>query len=146
MRKIEWKALTSARESPAEVDKVKKYDTVVSSGQSALRALLTMNGGAIIVFITFIGHLLNNKGTIPQQSMRIFVTALLYFIAGIFFALLAYSAIFVTNCFSSVNWHKSSNGAFAVTLLCGFGSLAGFLAGSWRAVEAFQSLTPRLSP
>ena len=146
MRKIEWKALTSTRESPAEVDKVKKYDTVVSSGHSALRALLTMNGGAIIVFLTFIGHLLDKQGAIPQQSMRIFVTALLWFIAGIFFALLSYGSIFVTNCFSSINWHKTSNGAFVVTLLCGLGSLAGFLAGSWRAVEAFQFLTPRLSP
>jgi hypothetical protein len=41
----------------AEVDRSKKYDTVVSSGQSALRSLLTMNGGAIIVFLTFLGHL-----------------------------------------------------------------------------------------
>src|SRR6185436_15255597 len=39
----------------SEVDRLKKYDTVVTSGQSALRALLTLNGGATIALLTFMG-------------------------------------------------------------------------------------------
>ncbi len=33
-------------EAPDQIDRAKKYETVVSSGQSALRALLTINGGS----------------------------------------------------------------------------------------------------
>lgn len=128
----------------SRIDSVKKYDTVVSSGQSALRALLAMNGGAIIVFLTFVGHLFDQE-KMPAQSIPFFVAALLCFIGGIVLALLSYGSIFITNCFSSVNWRRSSNVAFVVTMLCGFGSLAGFVGGSLKAVHAFQSVAGALS-
>jgi hypothetical protein len=59
-----------------QIDQVKKYDTVVSSGQSALRALLTLNGGATIAFLTFIGHFWD-KGALSSDSSHLFVAALL---------------------------------------------------------------------
>jgi len=126
-------------EEAAGVGRVEKYETVVSSGQSALRALLTMNGGAVIVFLTFLGTLWD-RGKIPQQTMPLFVAALAWWIGGIFSTLLSYGSIFVTNCFSSINWHRSSNAAFVVTLICGFASLVCFLIGSWRAIDGFQSV------
>ena len=129
----------------SEVGQVKKYETVVGSGQSALRALLTMNGGAIIVFLTFLGHVWDH-GKITPESMTIFIAALAWWIGGIFSALMSYGAIFVTNCLSSVNWKRSSDGAFAVTVACGLISLVCFLIGSWRAVDAFQSVTMSLKP
>lgn len=131
------------REVPT-VDVVKKYDTVVSSGQSALRALLTMNGGAIVVFLTFLGHAWD-KGAVQHQSLSLFVTALSFFIAGVFFALLSYGSIFVTNCLSSEDWPKSANGAFGVTIACGLASIVCFFGGSWRAIDAFRSVTALLS-
>lgn len=123
-----------------EVDPVKKYDTVVSSGQSALRALLTMNGGATIAFLTFIGHLWQ-KGALPRESSDLFVAALQLFIYGTFLAVLAYGTIFLTNCFSSVAWRITSNVMFVVTVLCGFASVGCFLVASFRAVEAFKSVS-----
>lgn len=126
-------------ESAANVGRVKKYETVVSSGQSALRALLTMNGGAVIVFLTFLGHLWGNERVAPQ-SMSVFSAALTWWIAGIFATLLSYGSIFVTNCFSSIDWNKSSHGAFVVTLLCGFASVVFFLIGSGYAIRGFQSV------
>src|SRR4051812_25355947 len=67
--------------TPGQIDPVKKYDTVVSSGQSALRALLTLAGGATIAFLTFIGHLWE-KGTLSSESSHLFVDALQMFIYG----------------------------------------------------------------
>ena len=122
------------------VDTSKKYDTVVMSGQSALRALLAMDSGAIIVFATFLGHLWS-KDALPALNMRPVVVALVWFISGIFLALVSYCAIFVTNCFSMVNWPRSSNAAMAVTFLSGAGSLFCFPIGCWRAIHAIGDAT-----
>ena len=121
-----------------QIDQVKKYDTVVSSGQSALRALLTLNGGATIAFLTFIGHLWEG-GTLPSESSHQFVAALQMFIYGTLLVILAYGTIFLTNCLSSVEWHKSANTMFGGTVLLGFISVGCFLAASWRAVEGLQA-------
>jgi hypothetical protein len=127
-----------------QVDRLKKYDTVVSSGQSALRALLTMNGGATIAFLTFLGHLWD-KGTLQPVKVPLFVGALEFFIYGTFAAVLAFGLIFLTNCFSSLThkkWSKAvSNAMFGFTVLCGIASIAFFLFASWRAVAAFQSVS-----
>ena len=126
--------------TPGQIDPVKKYDTVVSSGQSALRALLTLAGGATIAFLTFIGHLWE-KGTLSSESSHLFVDALQMFIYGTLLVVLAYGTIFLTNCLSSVEWHKSANAMFGVTVLLGFTSVGCFLAASWRAVEGLQAAT-----
>lgn len=122
---------------------LKKYETVVSSGQAALTALLTMNGGATIAFLTFIGHLWE-KGTLSRGSIYLLVGALQLFIYGTFFAVLAYGTIFLTNCLSSREWRRSARAMFAFTVLCGFTSIACFLGASWRAVEGFESVTNML--
>lgn len=121
-----------------QIDQVKKYDTVVSSGQSALRALLTLNGGATIAFLTFIGHF-RDRGTLSSESSHLFVAALQMFIYGTLLVILAYGTIFLTNCLSSVEWHKSASAMFGVTVLLGFISVGCFLAASWRAVEGLQA-------
>jgi len=126
-----------------QVDLQKKYDTVVSSGQSALRALLTMNGGATIAFLTFIGHLWD-KGTLTTASVRPFIGALTLFIYGTFAAVLAYGLIFLTNCFSYVGHKKWANtvsdAIFVATVVAGIASIVCFLMASRRAVDAFQSV------
>src|SRR3954466_8808414 len=58
-----------------EIDPVKKYDTVANRGQSALRALLTLDGGATIAFLNCIGHRWD-KGTLSSESSHLFVAAL----------------------------------------------------------------------
>ena len=146
MNESEATVSASTRQGTTEVSRVKKYDTVVSSGQSALRALLTMNGGAIIVFLTLLGHVWDKGKVIPPQSMQVLVAALVWWIVGTFSALLSYSAIFVTNCFSTYNWHRSSNAAFVMTALCGLSSLVCFLVGSLRAVDSFEVMTTLLKP
>jgi hypothetical protein len=139
-------ALTPTAAQEKEVGRAKKYDTVVTSGQSALRALLTMNGGAVIVFLTLLGHVWDKGKVLPPQSMNVLVAALVWWIGGIFSALLSYGAIFITNCFSSIDWRRSSNGAFGVTLASGIASLACFVVGSARAIAAFQLMTTLLKP
>jgi hypothetical protein len=125
----------------SQITQLTKYATVVSSGQSALQALLTLNGGATIAFLTFIGHLWDKGKVPPPESTRILISALRLFIYGAFFAVLAYGTIFLTNCLSSVHWDQASNVMFGITVTCGFLSLGCFLFASRRAVSGFNAIS-----
>jgi len=124
------------------VSRLEKYKTIVNNGQSTLKALLTMNGGATIAFLTFIGHLLE-KGTPQPANMHALLGALQYFITGTFFAVLAYGLIFLTNCFSYVGWNRTTNAMFGITIVASFASIGCFLYGSLRAVAAFGLVIPQ---
>jgi hypothetical protein len=134
---------------PNIVDPLKKYDTVVSSGQSALRALFTLNGGATIAFLTFLGHLWDRPpsggGVLPLNGGSALVFALQLFIYGSFFSVLAYGTIFLTNCLSTIEWKHArwktiGKVMFAITVILGAASIVCFLAGSWQAVAGFESV------
>jgi len=132
-------AATSTPKRPAEVDPETKYRTVVESGQHALRALLTINGGAIIAFLTFIGHLWEKGHLPPPASVSLLVTALEILVVGTFLTVLAYGAIFLTNVLSRIERTKASDRMFVVTLVFGFLSAVSFLVASLYAVKFFLS-------
>jgi len=132
-------------ELPPEVAAEKKYDTVVSSGQSALNALLTLNGGAILAFLTFIGHLVDNR-IVPREGVNGLVIALAMFIVGTFLAVLAYGMIFLTNVYSRINLLERSDRLFKTTVTLGFASITFFLFGSAQAVRTFWLIARLLSP
>lgn len=127
---------------PKEVDAEKKYETVVTSGQHALRALLTINGGAIIAFLTFIGHLWDKTNLPPAASVLIIVDALKFLVFGTFLTVLAYGTIFLTNVLSRLERTKWSDRMFGLTLLLGFGSAGCFIWASLRAIAFFLSVSP----
>ena len=138
-------------EESGEVAHEKKYDTIVSSGQSALRALLTINGGSVVVFLTFMGHLLD-KGSVSPDTMREFVVAFGFFLGAIAMTLMSYGAIFLTNCFSSQipkdkkKWETASDRTFYVTVAFGFLALLSFIAGGVTAIMAFASAAGSIIP
>lgn len=127
--------------TPKEVASEKKYETVVSSGQAALRALLTINGGAIIAFLTFVGHLWEKDRLPPAESVRLLVVALDILVLGTFLTVLAYGTIFLTNVLSRIERTKASDGMFVVTLVVGFLSAGCFLVASLFAVNFFLSVS-----
>jgi uncharacterized protein (DUF433 family) len=135
----------------SEVNVVKKYETVVTTGMLALRALMTLNGGATIAFLTFIGHLGEGSGaSLARANTGELLSALHYFVFGTFYAVLGFGTIFLTNTSSyaeskhgflrNTKW-KPSNWLFFVTILCGVASIVYFLVASRSAVAGFQSVT-----
>lgn len=125
------------------INLTKKYDTVVSSGQSALNALLTVNSGATLTFLTIIGHLLEKK-LLTAGDLHALVGALEMFIWSIVLAVFAYGAIFFTNCFSRVEWDRSANVMFAITIMSGLGSVVCFYIASRRAIGGLAALSRTL--
>jgi hypothetical protein len=83
---------------------IDRYKTMVDSGQSTLKALLIMNGGATVTLLTFITHLTSKTET-SLTSPLIFIYAICLFIVSTFLTVLSYGAIFATNCYS----YKESN-------------------------------------
>lgn len=142
---VERRLIMATPELPPEVSPDKKYDTVVSSGQSALRALLTLNGGAILAFLAFIGHLLE-KRVVPREGVHGFVIALALYVGGTFLTVLAYGIIFLTNVYSRINLLDRSDRFFKATVTLGFTAIAFFLAGSVQAIRTFWSIAHLLSP
>jgi|SRR3954452_15410053 len=137
----EVKGAASTQKRPAEVDPETKYQTVVESGQHALRALLTINGGAIIAFLTFVGHLWDKGGLPPKASVSLLAIALEILVIGTFLTVLAYGAIFLTNVLSRYERTKASDRMFGVTLIFGFLSAVNFLVASLYAVKFFLSVS-----
>jgi hypothetical protein len=139
-----------AEQSASSVDVVKKYDTVVSSGQAALRALMTLNGGATLALLTFIGHLAQNK-LLQGESTAAFGGALKLFVYATLFAVLGYGTIFFTNTVSleltrrriklgkpePIGERESSDWLFLATVACGIASIVLFVMGSNAAVAGF---------
>jgi type IV secretory pathway VirB2 component (pilin) len=122
------------------VNRIKKYDTVVLSGQAALRALLTMNGGATIALLTFMGHLLDKdpvSSSLPSAGA--FTGAMQFFVYGTFAAVMGYGTIFLTNCFSYVGHRRTGNWMFGATIVFALASLVYFLAATSRAIRGFAS-------
>ncbi len=143
----------------SEVNVVKKYDTVVSSGQAALRALMTLNGGATISLLTFIGHLAE-KGLLKPDSADAFGGGLKAFVYGTFFAVLGYGTIFLTNTVSleltrrrikygtpePIGGRDPSDWLFLLTVACGIASLGSFLIASQDAVTGFTLVSGSSPP
>jgi len=109
----------------------------VSSGQSTLKALLAMNGGASIAFLAFIGSAIE-KESIPPDAGRLLISAMQFFITGTFLTVFAFGTIFLTNCLSSIERKTASNVMFGFTIFCGTLSLASFV---WASVTAIQGFT-----
>ena len=125
----------------ASISKLDKYKTIVDNGQSTLRALLTMNGGATLAFLTFLGHLFE-KATPQKTDLPLLLDALQYFVWGTFAAVLGYGLIFLANVFSYGGWHKTTNGMFVVSVLAGLASLGSFVYASSRAIAGFAKVIP----
>jgi hypothetical protein len=119
------------------------YQMVAESGQSALKALLIMNAGATVTFLSFITHIASNKIIISNPGS--FVWAISLFITSTFLAVLSYGTIFTTNCYSlrDGQGHDSLNRLvwFRVTCILGYMSAGVFVLGCIKALFALKENT-----
>jgi len=120
-------------------DKIPDADTrkmVVDSGQAALKALLLINGGATISFLTFIGTAIEQK-LVTFGTSLLLVSALQCYIAGVVFTAAAYGFIYLTNVFSAYSRTKIANVLAGLTIVFGLGALVSFCVGSVQAIDGF---------
>ena len=135
-----------------EVTSSSIYETAVSNGQSALKALLILNGGAAIAFLSFMGTTFQRTQMNPEV-LDYFVSALWGFILGAFAAVLSAGAIFLTNCFSfgqhvspSKIFSKLSNLFFVLTCVIGLAAFGSFVYGGVEATIGFKAAVGKVAP
>ena len=110
-----------------------RYKTMVDSGQATLKALLFMNGGGTVTFLTFITHVTTLDKNGETLKPMYFVVAISLFITSTFLTVLSYGAIYATNCYSYIDGEKHDGKKrkawFLLTRVFGFSSLIVFVIG-----------------
>lgn len=108
--------------------RIKMFDSVISSGQNAIRILLTINGGAAIAVLAFLGHLASiNSSMLPAFSLP-----LKWFTCGVASVGAAAAGTYLTQlAFSSERklWRRVGVVLQFVTILCGLASIILFVFG-----------------
>lgn len=118
---------------------------VVESGQAALKALLIINAGATVSFLTFIGTAIEHK-IVSSTALPSLLKALQYFIGAVICTVLAYGLIYMTNICSAYSERAIlrvpiglvSNILAAFTIAAGLTAWILFIWGSFRALVAFN--------
>ncbi|HYO74103.1 MAG TPA: hypothetical protein VEU33_49335 [Archangium sp.] len=116
---------------------LEQYKSVLESGQTALKTLTTINGGAAVALLAFIGNVLTKGQPIgvpnPIPTLN---QAMLAFFFGVFFAGASSGARYLVQLLAS----RSSNAAtgfMVCSVLFGTASLVAFLLGGIMTFWAF---------
>lgn len=134
--------MSSEKEISDAVQEMRQHNLTVYKdlGFFALKSLLTLNGGAIIVLLTFVSGIMGNSANVSQISVPVIESAIIAFLLGLFFCFLTVLAnIGVTLRFLAKPLETTGAAGFLfwlfVTPLVSFGF---FVVGVLVALEAFQ--------
>ncbi len=114
---------------------------VAESGQSALKAMLLLNGGAAVAFLAFLGAVLKEPGLGPEQAAA-FGFVMRCFLVGAFFSVCASGTTYLSNLIQVIGWPRAGIGVLLFTVLLGIISLGAFFVGGWAAADAFAISSP----
>lgn len=115
---------------------LEQFRSVLEAGGAALKVLLTMNGGAAVALLAFLGSL---EGKGAHTAVTPFAAAMLAFIWGVFGVGLSSAARYVTQvCGTGANrWYRTGYGFMGLSIFAGLGSLGAFITGGIMAYRAF---------
>lgn len=137
--KVDLSAWVSSRQQDHETD-LEMLRSVITTGQSALKSSLLINGGASVAILGFIGSVWSDSKTtsmLPSLSI-----SLLLFVWGVLSAAIAAGATYVSQAGYGREFGSKSQaiGRFChvVAVLGVVGAYAFFGLGAWRAYVAFS--------
>lgn len=125
------------------------FKSTLEAGQTALKILLSVNGGAAVALLAFLGTL-QGKASLPGAvPTRAIADAMAFFIGGVGFSALAAAARYLVQFFGMRHlhlargqktsaWLKAGLTFNIVSVLAGLGSMAGFFIGGWLAYKALR--------
>lgn len=122
---------------------LESFKQVIALGQSTLKSIMLINGGAAVALLAFLGNLLGKSnsavGLLPfAGSMRVFVIGV--FLSAIAYALTYFSQLFYNG---AKSWQQRTGLVLHVlTSVAGAASLGAFLCGANRAYLGFVALAP----
>ena len=122
---------------------LESFKQVIALGQSTLKNIMLINGGAAVALLAFLGNLLGKSnsavGLLPfAGSMRVFVIGV--FLSAVAYALTYFSQLFYNG---AKSWQQRTGLVLHVlTSVAGAASLGAFLCGANRAYLGFVALVP----
>ena len=119
------------------------FRSVITAGQAAIKILFTVNGGAAVAMLAFIGHLATND----PKSVSIFAGALLPFAGGVLAAALTSAGTYLTQWLYAGDERKKWGASLhLLSIVCGLGSLGLFAYGIWFTYRGFGEFSQSVSP
>lgn len=110
--------------------------SAVKAGESGLKMLLVINGGAAVALLAFLGNVLTKNVTVAQFSVPNLKEALLRFVAGVAVVGVGAVARFLS-LYAAMLQRQRAEVVFSwAALSCGLVSLGTFAFGCWWVVGA----------
>ena len=119
------------------------FKQVIALGQSTLKSLMLINGGAAVALLAFLGNLVTRSD--PSANIVAFADSMRMFVIGVFLAAVAYATTYFSQLFyaGAKKWQRRTGLVFHVlTTLVGTASLIAFLWGALVAYDAFIVFAP----
>jgi hypothetical protein len=119
------------------------FRQIIALGQSTLKSMMLINGGAAVALLAFLGNLITRSGS--STNVVVFAGSMRMFVVGVFLAAVAYATTYFSQLFygGEKNWQQRTGLIFhIVTSLVGAASLAAFLWGAHAAYRGFIVFTP----
>lgn len=116
------------------------FRQVLALGQSALKSIMLLNGGAAVALLAFIGNLISRSGA--SENIATFADSMNLFVVGVFLAVVAYATTYLSQLGYSgeETWQRRIGVGFHVgTVLAGLASLTAFMWGANIAYKGFIS-------
>ena len=118
-------------------NEMEMFKTIFVYGQSTLKAMLLINGGAAVAMLAFLSRYLSAGAS--DVNMHYFTLALLLFGAGVFLGALTAGLSYITQ-YCYCHYENKSGLAFHMaSMVTGISSLLGFCAGLYYSYLGFQN-------
>jgi hypothetical protein len=119
------------------------FKQVIALGQSAIKSVTLINGGAAVALLAFIGHLA--VAATSKYQITPFAESLRYFVAGVLCSALASGTTYLSQYFYSRSgkwWAALAITFHLATVLVTICAFAAFIQGASLAYHAFLSAAP----
>lgn len=119
------------------------FRQVIALGQSTLKNIMLINGGAAVALLAFLGNLINSKSA--AVPLLPFANSMLAFVVGVFLAGAAYGLTYFSQlCYDGGNFwlHRLGVGLHVLTSLVAGAAMFSFLWGARLAYGGFVAIAP----
>ena len=122
---------------------IEGFKQVIALGQSALKSIMLINGGASVALLAFISNLATNASA--KLPIPPFAESLRYFVIGVFLASAAFATTYLSQSFfdGEKEWQQRTGLTFQIiTIAIGIFSFVSFFYGADAAYHAFLGIAP----
>lgn len=119
---------------------LEEFKSVIAVGQTALKSMFLLNGGAAVAVLAFAGHIATSS---QSSSIQPLALPLACFVAGLLLITIASGLTYLAQRAYSRRHRKLGNRLNATIIFFGLLSVAAFAIGSWFAYFAIATFSQR---